>query len=157
MCILSGCESAPEATGSSPAVSIPLHDCAKPALVTGISVVSSAKCGSVEVYEDRKAQKGAKIKLKVMIVPALNPQPLPDPIFILAGGPGQAATEVGPELIARLPKLRADRDIVMVDQRGTGSSSPLDCHFDTPDYSDNKLSLRNLMNLQFGDPLCRTG
>ena len=60
--------------------------------------------------------------------------PRPDPLFILAGGPGQAASFLGP-FAAALTGVRKDRDIVLVDQRGTGRSSPLECAAFKPDHS----------------------
>jgi pimeloyl-ACP methyl ester carboxylesterase len=51
----------------------------------------------------------------------------PDPVFVLAGGPGQAGSDILPLLESGLRKLRATRDIVFIDQRGTGLSGKLDC------------------------------
>ena len=90
-------------------------------------VDGEARCGSYEVYEDRLARKGRKIKLKIAVLPALGSKPAPDALFILAGGPGQAASE-NADFIARVfAKVREERDIVMVDQRGTGGSNGLRC------------------------------
>ena len=54
----------------------------------------------------------------------------PDPIFFLAGGPGQSAVQVGPYVFSRLSQLRQERDVVLVDQRGTGKSNSLACEPD---------------------------
>jgi pimeloyl-ACP methyl ester carboxylesterase len=89
--------------------------------------VRDARCGTLEVWEDRAAQSGRKIGLRVAVIPAIDRFPEPDPLFILAGGPGQAATEVGPLMLGALDRIHRERDIVLVDQRGTGSSNPLDC------------------------------
>lgn len=86
-----------------------------------------ARCTTVEVFEDREAGSGRKIALRVAVVPALDRFPEPDPLFVLVGGPGQAATEVGPLMLGALARVHRERDIVLVDQRGTGSSNPLDC------------------------------
>ncbi len=88
---------------------------------------SEALCGSLQVFEDRAARKGRTIDLKVSVLPALSADPLPDPIFLLAGGPGQAATEAFAPLLRALAPLRRTRDLVFVDQRGTGASRKLDC------------------------------
>ena len=50
-----------------------------------------------------------------------------DPIFVLAGGPGQSITEVYPAIAPAFDRLHRERDIVLVDQRGTGGSGPLVC------------------------------
>jgi pimeloyl-ACP methyl ester carboxylesterase len=90
-----------------------------------------ARCGTLRVLEDRSlaAPNAAdrKIDLHIMVLPARGRDPAPDPLFILAGGPGQAATEVGPMMLAQLRDVHLKRDIVLVDQRGTGRSNPLDC------------------------------
>jgi pimeloyl-ACP methyl ester carboxylesterase len=64
------------------------------------------------------------------VVPALAARPRPDPLFILVGGPGQAATQAGAQLAETLAAVRQQRDIVLVDQRGTGGSNPLTCESD---------------------------
>ncbi len=63
-------------------------------------------------------------------MPALAASPRPDPLFLLVGGPGQAATEAGARLAETLRDVLEKRDIVLVDQRGTGQSNPLDCETD---------------------------
>ncbi len=84
--------------------------------------------------ENRDRPGGRRISLAVAVLPANTLNPRPDPLFILAGGPGQAASYLGP-FAASLTDVRKDRDIVLVDQRGTGRSSPLDCAAFRPDDS----------------------
>jgi len=86
----------------------------------------NALCGEYEVSENRETNEGRKITLNVAVIPSLA-KAKPDPIFLLAGGPGQAATENPWMIMPWVKKLRTYRDIVLVDQRGTGSSNPLDC------------------------------
>lgn len=83
-------------------------------------------CGKYEVYENRQIQSGRKITLAIMVLPATGDQPSPDPFIPLAGGPGQSAIEAFPQT-GFTSKLRQQRDIVLVDQRGTGGSSMLPC------------------------------
>ncbi len=99
---------------------IELHACRLPG-------VREAECGTVEVFEDRAAAAGRRISLRVAVIPAVARFPEPDPLFVLVGGPGQAATEVAPVMVGALDRIHRERDIVLVDQRGTGSSNPLDC------------------------------
>lgn len=89
--------------------------------------VSGGECGTVQVYEDRAAAQGRRIDLKVVVLPALSRERQPDPVFLLAGGPGMAATEMAEMAERVMRRLREKRDIVLVDQRGTGESNPLDC------------------------------
>jgi len=86
----------------------------------------AAQCGTLEVPENRDAPHGRRITLTVAVLPANTLSPRPDPLFVLAGGPGQAATFLGP-FAAQMADVRKDRDIILVDQRGTGRSSPLAC------------------------------
>jgi len=88
-------------------------------------------CGTLEVFEDRVAKQGRKVPLRVVVVPALAPTPEPDPVVLLAGGPGQAASEQG-RVLKMVDRIHRNRDIVLVDQRGTGGSRPLECSPDTP-------------------------
>lgn len=90
---------------------------------------TDAYCGRYEVFEDRETGEGRTISLKVVVLPALGSDARPDPVFFLAGGPGQGAAQLAPQLDGMLSRLRRGRDIVLVDQRGTGDSNRLDCQF----------------------------
>ncbi len=90
------------------------------------NVPTAAQCGELLVPEDRAQPGGRKIRLFAAVLPANTVTPKDDPLVILAGGPGQAASFLGP-FAARLTELRRTRDVVLIDQRGTGRSSPLSC------------------------------
>lgn len=104
--------------------SVPLDDCVLSA-PGGAQV--DAECGSLEVPEDPDNPGGRTISLKIAVVRAVSRAPAPDPLFLLAGGPGQAATEAFAPLLPTIERVQFDRDLVMVDQRGTGESRPLEC------------------------------
>lgn len=87
----------------------------------------TAQCLSVTVPEDRAHPHGRKIELHVAVLKALTETPAADPLFFIAGGPGQAATDAYMEEASAFERLRFTRDIVLVDQRGTGGSNRLDC------------------------------
>jgi pimeloyl-ACP methyl ester carboxylesterase len=89
--------------------------------------VGDAYCGTYDVWEDRDAKAGRKISLRIVVLPALKQKPAPDPLFFLAGGPGQGAASLAGPLHEAFRRLQSDRDIVFVDQRGTGKSNPLSC------------------------------
>ncbi len=91
-------------------------------------VAGELRCGTYEVYEDRTAMRGRRIGLKVLVLPALNGRRAPDALFILAGGPGQAATNLAGFVSRTFARVRQERDIVLVDQRGTGGSNGLECN-----------------------------
>lgn len=91
-----------------------------------------AKCGSLEVFENRDTRAGRKINLNIIVLPATSPQREPDPLFYLAGGPGQAATEEAAGFAQMFASIHEHRDLVFVDQRGTGKSNPLNCELFDP-------------------------
>lgn len=84
-------------------------------------------CGSLSVFENRRARSGRRIELRVVVLPALEQPAGEAPLFELAGGPGVAATSVAPAYAKELREYRRRRDVVLVDQRGTGASNPLHC------------------------------
>lgn len=95
-------------------------------------VEAAARCGKLEVFEDREAQSGRRIKLSIAVVPARNRTREPDPIVIFAGGPGQGASALAAQVMPLFSRLNDMRDIVFLDQRGTGDSHPLACEPDEP-------------------------
>lgn len=82
-------------------------------------------CGSHRVFENRKSGKGRTIDLRIVVLPARESDSSADPVLFLHGGPGGAATHVAP--VFAHSGLRDRRDVVLVDQRGTGGSNPLNC------------------------------
>jgi pimeloyl-ACP methyl ester carboxylesterase len=97
-----------------------------------VSVVL-AECGDLSVLEDPSDSNGRRIRLHVARVPAINRRKQRDPLFVLAGGPGMAATTFYASAALSFERIHRDRDIVLVDQRGTGRSNPLTCPLDDND------------------------
>jgi pimeloyl-ACP methyl ester carboxylesterase len=104
-----------------------------PCELTGPGQVTLARCGTLDVFEDREAKSGRKISIRVAVVPAADREGAADPLFIIVGGPGQAAIQTYPLLGRAFARVHERRDIVLVDQRGTGESHRLDC----PDFDDD--------------------
>jgi pimeloyl-ACP methyl ester carboxylesterase len=103
---------------------------------------SEILCTKYEVFENRATKTGRRIPLNVILLPSTNQQrPAPDPLFYLAGGPGGAATTYATEKY--IQNLRRNRDVVLVDQRGTGESNLLNCP---------SLGSREDMRPFFGEP-----
>lgn len=115
---------------------ITLEDCALTS-PTGNQV--DARCGTLSVPEDRANPTARQIELHVVVIPAVQRDPQPDPLFLLAGGPGQSAIEAFSAVAPLLFFIHEERDIVLVDQRGTGKSNPLRC-LDPKDESLNDLT-----------------
>ena len=92
----------------------------EPCVVQGID----ARCGTFRVPENRTKVNGRTIGLHVVVLPAFSKPAREDAVTYLAGGPGEAATEKAADLSQQLSALNVYRDILLVDQRGTGQSSP---------------------------------
>ena len=103
----------------------PIDSKLQPCKLSGEEGEVDARCGVYQVWENRAAKSGRKIGLKVVVLPARSATPKPDPVFFLAGGPGQAIVENAGSFAD--PPLRRDRDLVFVNQRGTGEPDRLAC------------------------------
>jgi pimeloyl-ACP methyl ester carboxylesterase len=86
-----------------------------------------AKCGTLLVPENRDTGLGPRISLRIVVVPSRRKPARPDAFTYLAGGPGSAATEQTAGVAGIWDAVRDQRDILLVDQRGTGRSHPLTC------------------------------
>ncbi len=67
------------------------------------------------------------ITLSIARLSARNRQTESDPLTLLAGGPGQSAQESWPQLQFAFQPILANRDIYLIDQRGTGKSAVMKC------------------------------
>jgi len=110
------------------AQSIELEDCRIRA-GSGASSMK-ARCGTLTRPLDPTGSIAGEIALRVAVVPALNLTPEPDPFVPIAGGPGQGSVQFYTTYAAAFEPVRRNRDILLVDQRGTGESSRMDCPID---------------------------
>ena len=115
-------------TGSQ-AATLPLHACRL------VGLEHDAQCGVLKRPLDPARPEGTQIDLHVVVIPALARQKLPDPIFFFAGGPGQSAVGLAGTIEHLTSRLGARRDLVLIDQRGTGHSAPLQCDVPTAEES----------------------
>ncbi len=115
--------STPKPSGSSAQPSLAL----KPCTVAGAAI--QAECGFLHVPEDRSNPGGRTLNLWTVVVRARDPNPEPDPLFYIVGGPGAYATHDSVVASTRtfLDEVNAKRDIVFMDQRGTADSHRLAC------------------------------
>ncbi|KIQ24989.1 alpha/beta hydrolase [Xanthomonas campestris] len=99
-----------------------------------------AQCAQLQVPENPAAPNGRKLALKIAWLESdAGASHAPDPVFFIAGGPGQSATQVAAIVDMGLREVRKQRDIFLVDQRGTGGSHPLECR----DADGTPLALEN--------------
>ncbi len=94
-------------------------------------VEHDARCGSVSRLLDPTRPDGPRIDVHYVVLPALARNKKPDPVFFFAGGPGQSAIALAGPLSRLFARVTNRRDVVLIDQRGTGRSAPLAC--DPPD------------------------
>ncbi len=117
----------------------------------------SAQCGTVSVPENPSEPQGRHIDLFVARIPSLNAAPLPDPLVLISGGPGQGTSDMYLGIRGAFDHVRRDRDIIILDQRGTGRSNSLECDLDDNGIETAdpevlpELMARCLMDLD-GDP-----
>lgn len=126
------------------AVTLAAASCASPAPTSAIDRLHECRldegppgayCGTLGVYEDRVAKQGRRLALKIVVAPALRRDAAPDPLFILEGGPGAGAATLASSRLPMFRRFRTNRDLVFVDQRGTGESNRLGCD-PSPDEID---------------------
>jgi pimeloyl-ACP methyl ester carboxylesterase len=90
-------------------------------------IKSQVKCGKLQVLEDYSKVDGVQITINFVVLPAIDNSDDKTPLMFLAGGPGQAAAELASGLTNVFYEVRKTRDLILVDQRGTGLSHPLQC------------------------------
>ena len=86
-----------------------------------------ALCGEFQRPENPAAPDDGTVSLFVAVVPALSLEPEADPFVPIAGGPGQASSAFYAGTATAFEDVRRNRDIVLLDQRGTGQSAPMTC------------------------------
>ncbi len=89
------------------------------------------RCGVLRRPLNDEAPQGVQIELHVAVLPAQARQALADPVVFFAGGPGQSALDLAGTISNLLARERNRRDVVLIDQRGTGRSAPLRCDGDS--------------------------
>ena len=96
-----------------------------PCVLPGVAQV--ARCGVLYLPEDPRRPAGRRLPIHVAVIPATKGPTLSDPIVPLMGGPGEDAIGAASVYAAQFAELRANRDLLLVDQRGTGRSAALHC------------------------------
>jgi pimeloyl-ACP methyl ester carboxylesterase len=93
-----------------------------------LNAPKGARCGIVVVPESRGQAGGKTIGLNVLVLPATTGPNQTDAIFEIFGDLGQETIDAnGLDFATIAGAAHATRDIVLVDQRGTGGSRPLQC------------------------------
>lgn len=90
-------------------------------------IKSQVKCGKLQVLENYAKADGDHITINFVVLPAIDNSDDKTPLMFLAGGPGQAAAELAAGLTNVFYEVRKTHDLILIDQRGTGQSHPLQC------------------------------
>jgi pimeloyl-ACP methyl ester carboxylesterase len=115
-----------------------------------------AQCSRLRLAENPAQPGGRQIVLNIAWIPADEKgEHAPDPVFMLAGGPGQAATESYPTVAPAFADVLKRRDVILVDQRGTGGSHPLACADDAIDMEDESAQAARIAAEQCRDALSK--
>ncbi|MCG8433982.1 MAG: alpha/beta hydrolase [Gammaproteobacteria bacterium] len=122
------------AAAQTPGGQLSFADC-KAADQNGVRRISG-ECANFTAAENPAEPDGKQIPIHIMKVPARNRNPAPDPVFFIAGGPGQASSEGFLAMAQAFYFVRKDRDIFLVDQRGTGKSNRMQCPLDETSVND---------------------
>ena len=117
---------APGGASAAPPPGLPAVACRLP------DVAHAALCGSLRRPLNPARPQGVMIDVHFAVLPALARHKAADAVFFFAGGPGQSAINLAGPLASRYARLGQRRDLVFVDQRGTGRSAPLACADDDP-------------------------
>lgn len=118
------------------------------------------RCGVVQRPLNPEQPDGTRIEVHYAVLPSQDKNKLHDAVFLLAGGPGQSAINVAGFGQAVLGRLNKRRDLVFVDQRGTGRSASLDCpelnlagapQTDDQQFKHSEACRERLQKLPYGD------
>jgi pimeloyl-ACP methyl ester carboxylesterase len=101
-------------------------------------LVYGAECGELRVKENPADASSSDISVAILRLPAISPVSDADPLFLIQGGPGGSSIDMANQIHGFFADVRKNRDLVFVDQRGTGKSNPLHCEQLAPD--DSKLT-----------------
>ena len=90
-------------------------------------IKSQVQCGTLRVPENYSLPDGELITVNFAVLPAIDNSKNKTPLMFLAGGPGQASVELAAHIFTTFAEIKKSHDIILVDQRGTGKSHPLEC------------------------------
>ncbi len=99
-------------------------------------MLQQVRCGSLSVLENRSRPEGPRLRIAVVVLKSLSTTPKSDAIVWVAGGPGESVVVRAAVYIRSgvLNHWRAERDIVLYDQRGAGFSEPRLCPEEAPNW-----------------------
>jgi len=126
---------------ATPSFAIELESCT---LSGGLGIASvEARCGWFTRPENPAAPEGESIDIRIAVIPALSPNPQPDALTVINGGPGGSSLDMYADMASTFAAIRRERDILILDQRGTGQSNPLDCaRLEDADMDESETAVR---------------
>lgn len=104
------------------------------------------RCTTIKLPTRHANPNGRTLDIHVAVAAATQPKTFDDPLYFIAGGPGQGASRVAFTALSAFERIRRHRDLVFVDVRGTGRSQPMDCKLD-----DDATALRDALAGELGE------
>ena len=122
-------------------------------------VMEQVRCGYVTVPENRAVPSGRGLKLAVAKLKSLSATPRPDPMVLIGGGPGGRTMDRIPGFLANgtMDAVRADRDVIVYDQRGVGYSEPMFCPEATAELGARRVESHAAYRARQREQLARCG
>lgn len=88
---------------------------------------TAAWCAPFQRPENPADAAGRQMHLRLALIRGTDAHPAPDLVVFLTGGPGESAIDDWPQVAPAFESVLEHRDVVLLDQRGTGGSHPLRC------------------------------
>ena len=107
-----------------------------PCFVEGLS--SRVECGELSVPLHHAIPDGDRLTMTFIRLPAQSATPATDPVVVIPGGPGQSGRSIAAMAASLLSETNIERDIIVIDPRGTGGSNKLACPFEDEDFVDDR-------------------
>jgi pimeloyl-ACP methyl ester carboxylesterase len=127
VCVLMGCAKPHERAESSTALTPFLKPCDNVPDDKDRYPIPSSECGALQVLEDPDNNQSPRISIHVVRLPAFDKSRNLEPLVLIAGGPGGSSIDMAYGLHGVFHHVQKERDLIFIDQRGTGKSSPRHC------------------------------
>ena len=122
-------------------------------------VMEHVRCGYITVPEKRAVPGGRRLRLAVAILKSLSASPRPDAMVVIGGGPGGRTMDRIPGILTNgtMDAVRANRDVIVYDQRGVGYSEPTFCPEATAELGARRVDSQAAYRARQREQLARCG
>jgi len=98
-----------------------------------------AQCSTLRRLENPGDPSSKVLALAVVKFPSHSLNPKKDPFTVIQGGPGGSSIDLAVLYLPALEYIRKTRDVLVIDQRGTGRSNKLNC--DAPEDNQTQFDI----------------